>query len=223
MLIIQHCIQGTEPKRVLSVMLHIMPLYIWLTVAVLYPKDVYFFHPVVPLIHFCATISILLFAYICEPITPSSFEDFFYKILNFGFTFIFCVYPYVLRCTVPPHRTLLYLEGLPKAYGINASDETYNVCTHEDWTFPTSFFLPSSNYRMRLVQEFDEIMSAHSGDGKDSSSIETDYSNGPYIVDRHMLLNDKECHVIFNKDLRANKNGSELSLAEQSKEWEVFL
>lgn len=114
-----------------------------------------------------------------------------------------------------PLTAFLELNTFHKEHGIYTSNTTHNICTSNGWNFASKYFLPSPNYRLRFVQsEYNGMLLTSSVNDENATSIAHDYSNS----NEHKLLNDTDCHFIFNRDLNVN-NGSEVSYALQSKDW----
>lgn len=203
LLTIYHRICSSNARTYLLDCLTILPFYIWLAVFSLLPHiDFHFLRPVHPLLFFCGAISLKLIANIFRRIdVPLD-----YVILLFILIANFVMFILRLTTFFPPNNVPVSIFEKLNAFHRHHETDAYNICTSEDWNVPIRFFLPSPNYRLRIVQpEF----------------ISSDGKNGTSPVDGHTLLNDTDCHFILNWDSPMNRD-LELCCGKESDVWSIL-
>lgn len=209
-------------------------LYLWLAVFFLQPhKEERFLSPVYPLISLCGAISL--------DVTQKIFyriKTFFTKIEGpnhyldhtmfialavmitssvLGVSRVFSIY----RNYSAPMNLMMDLNEFKKSPQFNMNQQ-YNVCLGKDWyRFPSSFFLPSDNFRVRFLKsEFDGMLPAYFSEGENSTKIVHPYFNDMNKEDTFMYFDYKKCHFLLDLDLEKYTE-LEPNYAQRTKEWSV--
>lgn len=226
----------SRPTLYLPYYLSLMPLYIWLAVFMLQPhKEERFLYPIYPMITLCGAISVDVIQKLFYRI-KSAFVSIQPRSHYIDHTVWIFVSVVLMSTTLGLSRIAslyfnyhapldLYLDmnKFHQEHGSKSPDMTYNVCTGKDWyRFPSSFFLPSTNYRLRFVpSEFDGMLPAYFADGANATSIVHDYFNDANKGDERMLFDVSQCHFMFDLDTGVSSD-LEPNYAAQTNEWTVL-
>lgn len=226
----------SRPTLFLPYYLSLMPLYIWLAVFILQPhKEERFLYPVYPMITLCAAISVDVIQKIFYRIKsaiidlPARSHYLDHTVWIYASAMLLITSLGVSRIASlyfnyhAPLDLFMELNTFHQEHGIKAPDATYNVCTGKDWyRFPSSFFLPSSNYRLRFVKsEFDGMLPAYFADDENATVIVHNYFNDANIGDERTLFNYTECHFMFDLDSGVT-SALEPNYAALTREWTVL-
>lgn len=226
----------SRPTLYFPYYLSLMPLYIWLAVFMFQPhKEERFLYPIYPMISLCGAVSIdviqklfyRLKTVVMALPSPSHYLDHSMWIAAvamivttlLGLSRIASIY-------INYHAPLdlfMELNTFNQENAAKAPDAMYNVCTGKDWyRFPSSFFLPASNYQLRFVRsEFDGMLPAYFSDGENATTLVHSYFNDGNIADEFMLFNYTKCHFMFDLDTGV-KTELEPNYAQKLKDWTIM-
>lgn len=225
----------STPTLYLPYYLSMSPLYIWLIVFILQPhKEERFLYPVYLMISLCAAIAVdaiqKLFYRLRSIIRPfprgSHYLD--HTMFIAGLIMILpsilsmsritaLYYNYHAPIDVMIDLNTFHMEHTP------SPNIQYNVCVGKDWyRFPSSFFLPSSNYRLRFLKsEFDGMLPAYYDENENATSMVHDYFNDLNLGNPAMHFNYTKCHFLFDLDL-GRETELEPNYAKNTKDWTIL-
>lgn len=101
-----------------------------------------------------------------------------------------------------PLDLMMELNRFP-AEGKISSTTVVNVCLGKDWhRYPSSFFLPNSNWNVRFVQsEFKGILPFPYADSENATMIIHDHFNDQNREDIRAYFDINKCHFLLDLDL----------------------
>lgn len=223
------------PTLFLPYWLSISPLYIWLFVFMLQPhKEERFLYPVYPLISLCGAIAVdaiqKLFYRLRAWIRPfpkgSHYLDHTMWICG-----LLMILPTILSASRISALYYNYHAPIDVMLDLNTfhlenppPDNTqYNVCVGKDWyRFPSSFFLPSSHYRLRFLKsEFNGMLPTYYDESPNATTIARDYFNDMNQENAAAYTNYTDCHFLFDLDL-GKSSELEPNYAAIKKDWIVL-
>lgn len=209
-------------------------LYLWLAVFFIQPhKEERFLSPVYPLISLCGAISLdvtqkifyrikTFFAKIEGPnhyLDHTMFIALAVMIVSsvLGVSRLFSIY----KNYSAPMNLMMELNEFKNSPQFNLNQQ-YNVCLGKDWyRFPSSFFLPSDNFRVRFIKsEFEGILPAYFSEGENATKIVHPYFNDMNNEDVFMYFDYKKCHFLLDLDLEKYTE-LEPNYAQRNKDWSV--
>lgn len=215
--------------------LSLAPLYLWLSVFILQPhKEERFLYPIYPMIALCGAISIdavqkMIYrvkTLIWPPQVRSHYLD--HTMWLAAIAMIVSTVLGLSRITalyLNYHAPLDLMMDLNTFYTQHTHPDniTYNVCVGKDWyRFPSSFFLPSSNFRLRFLKsDFKGILPAYYDESEKGSAIVHSYFNDLNQENEAMYFNYTKCHFLF--DLDTGKTSElEPNYVTRTKDWVVL-
>lgn len=223
------------PTLFLPYWLSISPLYIWLAVFILQPhKEERFLYPVYPMISLCGAIAVDAIQKLyyrlrtwIRPFPPGShYLD--HTMWICGMILVLptllsasritaLYYNYHAPIDVMIDLNTFHLENQPLAA------TKYNVCVGKDWyRFPSSFFLPTDNYRLRFLKsEFDGMLPTYYIESENGTAIVRDYFNDMNQENASIYVNYTDCHFIFDLDL-GKSSELEPNYAHMKKDWVIL-
>lgn len=228
----------TSSTLYLPYYLSLAPFYIWLLVFWVQPhKEERFLYPIYPMIALCGAISI------------DTIQKLFYRLKThfkqlpsrshyLDHTTWLAIVVLILSSVLGLSRiTSMYFNyhapmELMIDFNHNSIDgnepvqtpgRIQNVCMGKDWyRFPGSFFLPSSDYRIRFVKsEFTGILPAYYAEGDNGTTLVHDHFNDMNRENPKMYSNQSDCHFMF--DLEVNGSGTKLepNYVQRINDWSV--
>lgn len=215
--------------------LSLAPLYLWLLVFIAQPhKEERFLYPIYPMIALCGAISIdvvqkMIYrvkTIIWPPQIRTHYLD--HTMWLAAIAMILSTVLGLSRITalyLNYHAPLDLMMDLNTFYTQNTHPDniTYNVCTGKDWyRFPSSFFLPSSNFRLRFLKsEFNGILPAYYTESENGTAIVHNYFNDLNQENETMYFNYAKCHFLFDLDT-GKSTELEPNYVSRTKEWVVL-
>lgn len=208
--------------------LSLAPFYLWLLIFWVQPhKEERFLYPVYPMISLCGAISLDIIQKIfyrvktlVYKIRPGNhYLDHTMMIAGIGLlvTTVLGVSRIVslYRNYHAPLDLVMDLNQVPKE-DLQKSSQIYNVCIGKDWhRYPSSFFLPSSNFRVRFLKsEFKGILPAYF----DGTQTIHSYFNDQNKENDFMFFNYSKCHFLLDLDLGVY-TALEPNYANRTKDW----
>lgn len=215
--------------------LSLSPLYLWLFVFLLQPhKEERFLYPIYPMISLCGAIAIdvvqkiiyRIKTWLWEPQVRSHYLD--HTMWLAALAMIVSAILGLSRITAlyfNYHAPLDLMMDLNTFHKENPGNITYNVCTGKDWyRFPSSFFLPAPNYRLRFLKsEFKGILPAYYDESENGTAIIHNYFNDLNQENEAMYFNYTKCHFLFDLDAAAGEvTELEPNYVSRTKEWNVL-
>lgn len=209
------------------------PLYLWLIVFWFQPhKEERFLFPIYPMIALCGAVSLdvvqklfyrvkRLFCtikptenhYLDHSMTIAGIALIVTTIL--GMSRIVSLY----RNYHAPLDTMMELSQLPRTE-IAKTNQVLNVCMGKDWhRFPSSFFLPTKNFRVRFLKsEFKGMLPAYFDESDEGTKTVHNYFNDQNQENEFMYFNYTKCHFLFDVDL-GEYTALEPNYASRAKDW----
>lgn len=223
------------PTLYLPYYLSMGPLYLWLLIFMFQPhKEERFLYPIYPMIALCGAISVdaiqKLFYRLCAAIRPfppgSHYLDHTMWIAG-----IIMILPSVLGLSRvaalyynyhAPMDILMELNTFQMEH-THSPNARYNVCMGKDWyRFPSSFFLPASNFRARFLRsEFKGILPAYYDESANGTKISHDYFNDMNQENDAMYFNYEKCQFLFDLDV-GKETALEPNYSKNTKEWTIM-
>lgn len=212
--------------------LSISPMLLWFAVFFLQPhKEERFLFPIYPMICLCAAISLdivqkLVFR-IWTLIKPQPYGTHYLdKTMIVAIIFvaissllsvsrIFAVY----KNYHAPMDLLMNINKLSED-----SNTPTNLCIGKDWyRFPTSFFLPNTEWNVRFIKsEFDGMLPAPYKEIENSTKIVHDYFNDRNREDPRLYFDIDKCHYLFDLNF-GRQSALEPNYANKTDRWNVLL
>lgn len=196
--------------------LSISPLFLWLIVFTIQPhKEERFLFPVYPLITLCGAVSLdilqkLYFRFRTWRKTVPAGAHYLDNTLHiaalimivctiFGISRIFALY----KNYHAPMDLMMEFQNIAKNDTFKKPDIS-NVCVGKDWyRFQSSFFFPSTNYKLRFLKsEFKGILPAYFNGSKSvsASSAVHPYFNDMNQENEFMYFNYSDCNYLLDLD-----------------------
>ncbi|KAF2898396.1 hypothetical protein ILUMI_07779 [Ignelater luminosus] len=202
--------------------LSISPLFLWLAVFLFQPhKEERFLFPIYPMICLCAAITVdilqkLWFRVLCflktQPVKmlrlshgPHYLDSTLFIMIGtivisalLGVSRIFALY----RNYHAPLDLMMELNRFPAEGKLNTNNPV-NVCFGKDWyRYPSSFFLPSSNWNVRFIQsEFKGILPAPYSEFENGTTIIHKHFNDKNQEEVSLYFDINKCHFLLDLDL----------------------
>lgn len=226
-----------KPTLVLPYYISLSPFYLWLLVFLAQPhKEERFLYPVYFMVALCGAISIdtiqkLMFRLKCKIFTVPTGTH--YLAHTAWISAIVMIVTTVLGLSKIASLQYNYHGPLDVMLDLNylhhAADSpiqpnaTYNLCVGKDWyRFPTSFFLPNAQYRVRFIQsEFDGMLPAYFDATPDGPATVNPHFNDANRGDPAMLFDYELCHFLLDLDT-GRYSVLEPNYAGRDKEWSVL-
>lgn len=229
------------PTLHLPYYLSLAPLYLWLLVFWVQPhKEERFLFPIYPMIALCGAISI------------DTIQKLFYRLISHFRQLPKVPRPHYLDYTTWLAVIILILSsllGLSRIISLyinyhapmnlfidlnhntidgnqsHATGRIQNVCMGKDWyRFPGSFFLPSTDYRIRFIKsEFDGILPAYYADGENATKIVHNYFNNMNREDPRMYSNYSDCDYMFDLEVSGSGTKLEPNYVQRANDWTVAI
>ncbi|XP_055851323.1 alpha-1,2-mannosyltransferase ALG9 [Episyrphus balteatus] len=215
--------------------LSLAPFFLWLAVFLLQPhKEERFLFPMYPMISLCGAITVDVFQRIffrlktiftklaagAHYLDHTMFIPLLFMLVStlLGMSRVFSLY----RNYHAPMDLLIELNQFKAAPDFSA-DKIYNVCVGKDWyRFPGSFFLPSTNFRIRFLQsEFKGILPAYYEGGENATTIAHPYFNDMNQENEYMYFDYNKCHFLIDLD-EGKYTELEPNYAVRLREWSVL-
>ncbi|CAD7092870.1 unnamed protein product [Hermetia illucens] len=237
MLVIDYFFVPAKSKSTLNYphYLSLAPLYIWLAVFFIQPhKEERFLFPIYPLISLCGAITtdiiqklyfrvkdlVLRMRNGSHYLDHTMFVAFVVMIATtlLSMSRIFALY----RNYHAPMDLLMELNTFKSSTSFR-NEQIYNICIGKDWyRYPTSFFLPSRNFRIRFLKsEFDGMLPAYYSDEENATAIVHDYFNDMNREDMRTYFDYQKCHFLLDLDL-GRYTELEPNYAAKTKEWTMM-
>lgn len=225
----------STPTLYLPYYLSLAPLYLWLFVFMFQPhKEERFLYPIYPMIALCGAVAIDAFQKIVYRLRsilrpfPNGSHYLDHTMWLAGAAMLLSS---VLGLSRIASLYFNYHAPMDLMMDLNtfqiennhSPNALYNVCTGKDWyRFPGSFFLPSSNYRLRFLKsEFTGILPAYYTEASNGTTIVHNYFNDLNQENQAMYFNYTKCHFLFDLDI-GNATDLEPKYVENTKEWTVL-
>lgn len=228
----------TSSTLYLPYYLSLAPLYLWLFVFWVQPhKEERFLFPIYPMIAMCGAISIDTIQKLFYRL-KSHFKQLPSRSHYLDHTTWLAIVILILSSVLSLSRiTSLYFNyhapmDLMIDLNHNLVDGTesartpgriQNVCMGKDWyRFPGSFFLPSSDYRIRFIKsEFTGILPAYYTESDNGTTIVHDYFNDMNQENPKMLTNYSDCHFMFDLEVSGSGTKLEPNYVQRVNDWSV--
>lgn len=225
----------TTPTLYLPYYLSMGPLYLWLVVFMVQPhKEERFLYPIYPMISLCGAIAVdaiqKLFYRIRSAIRPFPPGSHYLNHTTW-IAVVIMIIPSLLGLSRVASLYYNYHAPMDIMMELNTfhlehkhpPNVQYNVCVGKDWyRFPSTFFLPANNYRLRFLQsEFKGILPAYYDESENGAAIVHGYFNDANQENDAMYFDYTKCHFIF--DFETGKETEfEPNYANNTKEWEIL-
>lgn len=226
----------SRPTLYLPHYLSLAPLYIWLLVFIAQPhKEERFLYPIYPMISLCGSVSVdviqklfyrLKSALVALPPRSHYLDHTMWiaataMIIStlLGLSRISSVYFNYHA----PLDLFMELNTFHQKHAINSPDAIYNVCSGKDWyRFPSSFFLPSGNFRLRFIKsEFDGMLPSYYSEGENGTTVVHGYFNDANKGNETLLFDYAKCHFLFDLDTGFTTE-LEPNYAQHKRNWTVI-
>ena len=215
--------------------LSVSPTLCWFIIFSLQPhKEERFMYPIYMMISLCAAISLN----ICTKFVCSLFQNFRQisteiHYLDGSKALLVCVmhlYLILSLCRIfgqihyyhAPTTLMRDFNRQMIANGTISSDVQYDFCVQKDWyRFPTHFFFPSNNFRLRFVKSnFEGHLPKYFSDQLNGTQIEDSYFNNRNKENRAAYFPIDDCDFMFDFDRNFYSNNE--PDYKSFNQWQVF-
>lgn len=102
-------------------------------------------------------------------------------------------------------------------------DRLYNVCIGKDWhRFPSSFLLPSTNFRVRFLKsEFRGMLPMYFAESPNATQLVHSYFNDRNEEDKRMYFPYEHCQFLIDFD-SGNYSRLEPAYSQRTSEWQLL-
>lgn len=226
-----------KPTLFLPYYVSLSPFYLWLIVFLAQPhKEERFLFPVYFMVALCGAISIdtiqkLFFRLKCAITTVPNGTH--YLAQTAWISAIVMIITTLLGLSKIASLQINYHGPLDVFLDLNTlhhspnspilPNTTYNVCVGKDWyRFPTSFFLPNDQYRVRFIQsEFDGMLPTYFDPTPNGPATINPHFNDANRGAPEMLFDYDRCHFLLDLDT-GRYTDLEPNYAGREKEWSVL-
>ncbi|XP_063696408.1 alpha-1,2-mannosyltransferase ALG9 isoform X2 [Culicoides brevitarsis] len=235
MLLVGYFFIPTKSNATLNIpyYLSLAPFYMWLLIFFLQPhKEERFLFPIYPMISLCGAISVDVVQKLFNRINikyKSTPNNSCYLNHTTCIAVIFVIVSSLLSISriISLHRNyhapldlVRAIDTLPNIQeNLNNGNLTYNFCLGKDWyRFPTSFFFPSDQFRVRFLKsEFKGILPAYY---ENDTAYEHDYFNDKNEENFSMYFEYEKCDFLL--DLSTGRHTKlEPNYSDRLDEWSI--
>lgn len=240
MLVLDHYLVPAKSKSTLNFprYLSLSPYYLWLLVFFAQAhKEERFLFPVYPLISLCGAITVD----ICQRVYYRVLT-FFGKLRTAALGSHYLDHTMLIAMTIMVVSTILGLSRVFALYrNYHASmdlmmefnrfkstseyrqDRLYNVCIGKEWhRYPSSFFLPSLNFRLRFLKsEFSGMLPMYFAEGENSTKLEHSYFNDRNQEDERIYFPYENCNFLIDFD-DGKYSDLQPAYSRRTEEWQIL-